>query len=57
MWDKDYLKPDDVLGRVTLSCQRFAVAGWKGELDLLEAGNGVNATLHVEVSPVPLRSM
>lgn len=49
VWDKDYLKPDELLGRASLPSREFLASGWKGQLDLSEAGEGVLATLQVEV--------
>merc|ERR1712060_842894 len=37
--DKDTLKSDDDLGKVTLLCEQFIEAGFEGELQLANAGS------------------
>mmetsp|Transcript_98048 Transcript_98048/g.210312 ORF Transcript_98048/g.210312 Transcript_98048/m.210312 type:complete len:369 (+) Transcript_98048:67-1173(+) len=37
VWDKDPLKPDDLLGKAELKCEKLA-EGFNGELELAEAG-------------------
>jgi len=48
--DKDVVKSDDLLGRVTLSAQEFNPYGFQGHLQLVDAGKGVRATLMVKIS-------
>jgi len=50
VFDRDVMKKDDILGKVTLSGDQVA-AGFHGELELDMAGDGVEAYLQVSVLP------
>jgi len=47
--DKDPLKPDDILGTVTLPGEKFLEAGFDGELLLTETTNAVESLLKVKI--------
>lgn len=48
--DRDVGSSDELLGRASLQCRQFIENGFDGELKLLEAGRGINASLHVKVA-------
>jgi len=50
--NKDPSKPDDVLGKATLTTKQFLEDGFDGELELAHAGKGVQAYLKVKVTVV-----
>mmetsp|Transcript_35493 Transcript_35493/g.101347 ORF Transcript_35493/g.101347 Transcript_35493/m.101347 type:complete len:765 (+) Transcript_35493:57-2351(+) len=50
VWDSDYGKSHDLLGRITLPTVQFYPDGFNGELQLEDAGKGVRALLKIEVS-------
>jgi len=53
VWDKDLLKPNDLLGKATLANQQFHPAGFEGDLPLSDAGNGIKASLRVRIAAAP----
>merc|ERR1712048_1315554 len=50
VWDKDTVKWDDKLGNATLSSAQFHSGGFNGELQLADAGDGIEAYLKIEVT-------
>lgn len=50
VWDQDWGKPDDFLGKATLSSTEFLENGFEGDLLLQKAGAGVRASLRVRVA-------
>mmetsp|Transcript_53752 Transcript_53752/g.172293 ORF Transcript_53752/g.172293 Transcript_53752/m.172293 type:complete len:349 (-) Transcript_53752:226-1272(-) len=50
VWDQDFGKSDDLLGRATLSSAQFYPAGFEGDVPLFEAGDGVQPRLRVRVA-------
>merc|ERR1712048_1203079 len=49
VFDKDYGKADDLLGKVLLPNKEFYPNGFEGELRLDEAGHGIEAYLKVKI--------
>lgn len=47
--DKDPLKPDDILGSVSLPYESFKDAGFEGELQLAGTGEGIASFVQVKV--------
>merc|ERR1719476_843582 len=47
--DKDPLKPDDILGTVTLPSESFLGAGFDGELQLTQTTNDIPSFLKIRV--------
>jgi Ca2+-dependent lipid-binding protein len=50
--DKDPVKPDDILGKATLTTEQFLANGFDAELPLVETGDGIKAVLAVKVAVV-----
>lgn len=50
--DKDVLKSDDILGKATLTTAQIFPDGFEGEIQLTDAGAGVEAFLKVQVAVV-----
>eukprot|EP00928_Gymnodinium_smaydae_P026047 TRINITY_DN20558_c0_g3_i1.p1 TRINITY_DN20558_c0_g3~~TRINITY_DN20558_c0_g3_i1.p1 ORF type:complete len:1320 (-),score=271.03 TRINITY_DN20558_c0_g3_i1:245-4204(-) len=53
VWDDDGLQQDDVIGSFTLDSHRFASEAFDAEVQLDEAGDGVEAFLNIAVSILP----
>mmetsp|Transcript_86728 Transcript_86728/g.240559 ORF Transcript_86728/g.240559 Transcript_86728/m.240559 type:complete len:1129 (+) Transcript_86728:53-3439(+) len=51
VYDHDYGKTDDLLGKFVLPSADFHPKGFDGELRLLEAGDGIQAYLKVQITP------
>lgn len=50
VWDKDYGKKDDFLGRFTLTLEQFHPRGFEGEVRLEDAGKAKEAFLKIKVT-------
>lgn len=48
--DSDPVKPDDILGKLTLSYDQFLPDGFVGEMQLEQAGDGCEAFLKFEIA-------
>jgi len=49
VYDHDPAKPDDVLGKATLTPENFAADGYNGELELTGAGEGMRSYLKLMI--------
>lgn len=51
VWDKDRFKHDDFLGRAMVAGDTLGAAGFEGDLQLSEAGEGIKAYLRIRIEP------
>lgn len=51
VWDEDWGRDPDFLGEVLMNSDQLLPNGFSGELELQNAGDGINARLRLEVTP------